>query len=84
VTALAWQDKAACRDAPADDFFPEGNPLSDAYALDAARALAVCRRCEVSRQCLSFALDAREAGVWGGTTEGERNAASRNLTRGAA
>lgn len=89
MTALAtsrdWQDRAACRDAPADDFFPVSDPLSDAYAREAARALAVCRSCPVRTPCLKFAVDTRAAeGIWGGTTEGERSAASRHLTRGAA
>lgn len=85
ATALRWQDRAACRDAPADDFFPVSDPLSDAYAREAASALAVCRSCPVRTPCLKFAVDTRAPeGIWGGTTETERRGALSHLTRGAA
>jgi WhiB family redox-sensing transcriptional regulator len=82
VTAPAWQERAACRDVDPDLFFPvstDGRSLAQA-----AEAQAVCSLCPVDRECLDFALRRRESGVWGGTTEDERNAARRNLTRGAA
>jgi WhiB family redox-sensing transcriptional regulator len=85
AAALDWQDRAACKDANADDFFPLSDPLSDSYARQAARALAVCRRCPVRVPCLRFAMGtAQSDGIWGGMTEGERKAARLNLTRGAA
>lgn len=37
------------------------------------RAKAVCRACPVRLECLDWAVKANEqAGVWGGTTPGER------------
>lgn len=39
----------------------------------AARAIDVCRRCRVRRACLAFALEHDERGIWGGTTDRERD-----------
>lgn len=67
----SWRDQAACRDTDTDMFFPAG---TTGPALEQAeRAKAVCARCEVSRQCLEYALRThQDVGVWGGTDEDER------------
>jgi WhiB family redox-sensing transcriptional regulator len=58
------QANAACRDSDPDMFFAAGRE---------EEAVAVCRRCPVRAECLDYALVARmDAGVWGGTTEGQR------------
>jgi WhiB family redox-sensing transcriptional regulator len=37
------------------------------------RALAICATCPVQRECLDYALEARERfGIWGGKTEKQR------------
>lgn len=80
-----WRDYAACRDAPADLFFPAPAPGTAAYGRQVAEALAVCRSCRVTAECLGFAITTRQRdGVWGGTTEADRAAARRSLTRGTA
>ncbi len=38
----------------------------------AVAAKRVCVRCEVTDQCLAWALEHREAGVWGNTSDHER------------
>jgi len=44
----------------------------------AAEAKAICAICRVRRECLTFALrTGQHHGIWGGTTEDERAAASR-------
>lgn len=66
-----WWQAAACRTADPDIFFPVSahGPGRE----DIARAKAVCARCPVRRQCLQFALATHQVhGVWGGTTEEER------------
>ena len=68
-----WTERAACRDAGVDPelFFP----LSDAGPAlrQVAAAKAVCARCPVTTECLTWALRAGEAaGIWGGTTAEER------------
>ena len=60
-----WQDDAACTGAPLDVFFPRA-------AVDAMSALVVCAGCPVRAECLRHALDHREQGVWGGTTDEQR------------
>jgi WhiB family redox-sensing transcriptional regulator len=52
-------------------FFP-----LDGDVLGVARAKAVCAACPVRAACLEFALstdDAREFGIYGGTTGAERD-----------
>lgn len=57
---------AACRDTPAGTFYP-----TDSSGLDMARR--ICGDCEVSAECLDYALYYRiEHGVWGGASEAER------------
>ena len=80
--ARDWRDYAACRDVHPDLFFPVATGGSS--LAQEARAQAVCALCPVTRQCLDFALSRAESGVWGGTTEGDRNALRPHLTRGAA
>jgi WhiB family transcriptional regulator, redox-sensing transcriptional regulator len=68
-----WPELAACRDPDVDPeiFFPLAEAGPGAREIAAARA--VCARCPVVMYCLDWALRAGEpAGVWGGTTPGER------------
>ena len=69
MESQSWRRRAACRDAPAELFFPtKGRTLPEIE--DAKR---VCATCPVQRECLEFALLTRqEFGIWGGTTEPER------------
>ncbi len=61
-----WMRDALCREPQEATFFPpERNP--------GLAAKDVCRRCLVTQECLAFTLAAVSlAGVWGGTTPGER------------
>ncbi|MBH5338174.1 WhiB family transcriptional regulator [Streptomyces pactum] len=75
-----WRHNAACRDEDPDLFFPVGT--GGAALLQAEEAKAVCRRCPVMQQCLSWALESgQENGVWGGTGEEERRALIRRANR---
>jgi WhiB family transcriptional regulator, redox-sensing transcriptional regulator len=66
-----WWQRAACRSAEADLFFPVS--AKGRSQLDAARAKAVCERCPVCTQCLHYALATQQLhGIWGGLTEEER------------
>jgi WhiB family redox-sensing transcriptional regulator len=62
-----WFDLGNCVGTDADLFFPE---LATPRAI--RKATAVCDACEVRPQCLSYALECQEKGIWGGTTEDER------------
>ena len=65
----AWRDKAACRGADPDLFFP---PEKGGKA-QARKAKAICAPCPVKAECLAIA---GPYGIWGGTAEGERGAPS--------
>lgn len=68
-----WRDHAACRGEDPELFFPVGTTGPALDQIDAAKA--VCHRCPVMMECLSWALDHGEpAGIWGGRTEDERRA----------
>ena len=72
-----WWRWAACREADPELFFPvtAHGPAKE----DIAQAKAVCAGCGVRRQCLQFALSTHQLhGVWGGTTEEERQLHLRN------
>ncbi|MBP2704368.1 WhiB family transcriptional regulator [Microbispora sp. RL4-1S] len=60
-------DYAVCPEVDGELFFAEkGDPVSS------GAAKAICRGCLVIAECLAWALDNDETGVWGGTTETER------------
>jgi WhiB family transcriptional regulator, redox-sensing transcriptional regulator len=71
-----WWRSAACREADPELFFPVGAHGPGASEL--AEAKAVCAACRVRRQCLQYALATHQLhGVWGGTSEDERQARAR-------
>lgn len=83
-TYQPWRHRAACAGMSPDVFYPArpggrgGRAARD--ALD--RAIAVCRRCPVTTECLNYALDRREEhGVWGATSPEDRQALHRIRTR---
>jgi len=68
-----WRHRAACRDEDPELFFPIGT--SGPALEQVEQAKAVCRRCPVAAECLTWALGRpEEYGIWGGLTEGERRA----------
>jgi WhiB family transcriptional regulator, redox-sensing transcriptional regulator len=75
-----WRAQGACQQEDPELFFPVTGTGPALVQLDQARA--ICRRCPVRAQCLSFALEtAQDHGVWGGTSEDERRALRRNRRR---
>ncbi|MET8624717.1 WhiB family transcriptional regulator [Kitasatospora sp. NPDC004669] len=75
-----WRMRAVCREEDPELFFPIGN--SGPALLQIEEAKAVCRRCPVMEQCLTWALTTGEdAGVWGGMSEDERRAMKRRAAR---
>lgn len=76
---LDWRHRAACRGQDPELFFPVGN--SGPALLQIAEAKAVCGRCPVADECLSWALTSgQDYGVWGAMSEDERRALSRRRT----
>jgi len=79
-----WADRALCGQTDPEIFFPDSDT-------QASEARAICARCQVRSQCLSYAMDAGENhGIWGGLDPQERQRlrrrkiAARPDTRGAA
>jgi WhiB family transcriptional regulator, redox-sensing transcriptional regulator len=66
-----WWTRAACASADPELFFPLA--YSGSALRRVARAKAICARCPIRRECLSYALGAGSIqGVWDGMTEEER------------
>ena len=60
-----WHADALCREHPEVDWFPDrGGPTEPAKD--------VCRRCLCRVECLTFALEHHERGIWGATSEKQR------------
>jgi WhiB family redox-sensing transcriptional regulator len=70
VAERGWRDRAACRSADPELFFPVGNDGPALVGIAAAKA--ICARCPVIAECLSFALVAVPEGIAGGLTVEER------------
>lgn len=68
-----WRDRAECRGAPHDWFFPERGESCEP-------AKALCAKCEVQPECLDWALTTPERyGIWGGIGEKSRRSGRREL-----
>ena len=65
--ALPWRDRAACRGANPEIFYPTDHQPSDDRPV--ARARRICCWCPVRSECLAAADD---CGIWGGLTPAER------------
>ncbi len=71
-----WREYSACRDTDPDLFFPIGTTGPAIEQIETAKT--VCRRCQVQRECLEYALATnQDSGIWGGTSEEERRALRR-------
>ena len=65
-SALAWQADALCAQTDPEAFFPEKGGST-------REAKRICESCEVTAQCLDYALKNDERfGIWGGLSERER------------
>ena len=68
-----WRDRAACNTTEDTAFY------SDKPAEQKQAAQRLCGTCPVRRACLASALLKDEQGVWGGTTESEREGITTTL-----
>jgi hypothetical protein len=75
ATPPNWPD-AACRDAPLDLFITLGDE-DDEPAYPPVAAVVFCNSCRYRVECLAWAVENDEVGVWGGTSSYQR----RQLTR---
>ena len=65
IDTMRWTDNAACK-GKGHLFF------EDDHLTIVRKAKAVCATCPVVDQCLMYAMDNNEFGVWGGMTANER------------
>lgn len=81
-----WRPEAACRGLDPELFFSSDDIVNRQERLEQeAEAKAVCTRCTVRNDCLSYALDAGERyGIWGGLNPQERRALGRSRSQDAA
>ena len=77
---MDWLNQARCLNEDPELFFPVGNT---GPALDQIeRAKTICRQCDVSAQCLEYAIqENQDTGVWGGLSEDERRSLKRRYAR---
>jgi WhiB family redox-sensing transcriptional regulator len=66
----------ACSDVDPELFFPQElevgpNKVVSKYS-NLSEAKRVCAGCPLAMQCLEYALKNAEIGIWGGTTESQR------------
>jgi len=72
-TRSSWRERAACREAGTELFFPIG--ATGAAADETRLARQICASCPVRTECLTYALTTgQQYGIWGGLDEQERRA----------
>lgn len=69
----AWMADAHCTNL-AVGFVPAPGRANKPPSQAEQAAIAVCRACPVREECLDYALEHGELGMWGGTTERQRAA----------
>jgi WhiB family redox-sensing transcriptional regulator len=69
-----WHGRGLCIGEDADVFFPShGDP--------GTKAREICAACRVRDDCLKYAMEADEFGIWGGLDQGERQNLKRRQRR---
>lgn len=84
-----WADFGACRGmyaslsfwAPTSDLNYQKAENSHERRVREAACKSICYTCPVEGECLAWALEHNEMGVWGGATDEERHAIRRRLAR---
>ena len=79
-----WRPLAACKGVDPELFFSSDElPNKNERIEREAAAKAVCARCPVRSECLSYAIAAGERyGIWGGLNPQERRAWARSAASG--
>jgi len=66
----AWVKRAACLDHPELDWFSRADRMKNACR-------ALCEKCVVRSECLTFAIENDELGIWAGLDQRERRQVKR-------
>lgn len=83
VTGLepgGWHSLAVCAVEVSDPnmFFPFGADIPYMSETVCREAKKLCASCPVKQECLEWALEHEEHGIWGGSTPGERRLLRQN------
>jgi hypothetical protein len=75
-----------CAESDPDAFFTidvdvNGELVSTPHYFNEVGAKKVCSDCPYIKECLIFAIETKQIGIWGGTTENERYNLKRTLRR---
>jgi WhiB family redox-sensing transcriptional regulator len=70
VAFWAWMSRGACLGVDPELFFPVAGRGPALHQISAAKR--VCQHCTVCALCLTYAVQTRQSGIWGGTTLEER------------
>lgn len=65
INPRPWAQHAACKDMDTTLFFPESHPK--------AKAAQACSSCPVRLECLVWAIENDEQGMWGGLSHRNRS-----------
>ncbi|MDA8549513.1 WhiB family transcriptional regulator [Aquiluna sp.] len=77
---MTWLNQARCLNEDPELFFPVGNTGPALEQIEQAKS--ICRQCDVSAQCLEYAIkESQDTGVWGGLSEDERRSLKRRYAR---
>jgi len=77
---MQWLNQARCLNEDPELFFPVGNTGPALEQIEQAKT--ICRQCDVSAQCLEYAIkENQDTGVWGGLSEDERRSLKRRYAR---
>lgn len=73
----AWYEDALCAQVDTELFHPEQGGNS-------RPAKRVCAACPVRAECLDYAMRTKAMGIWGGTSQRERQALANKRAKGMA
>ncbi len=77
VPAFILNGEPSCASVDPELFFPQEVELGNSKVVskyqNLSAAKAICTSCPLKLQCLEYALKNYEVGVWGGTTEHQRD-----------
>jgi len=68
--------KAKCKNFEPELFFPD-----ERLAFASHEIQKICDHCIIEKECLEWALNMREVGIWGGTTTKQRQKILRRVVR---
>jgi WhiB family transcriptional regulator, redox-sensing transcriptional regulator len=70
VAFCAWMSRGACLGVDPELFFPVADRGPVLHQISAAKR--ICQHYTVRALCLTYAVQSRQSGIWGGTTLEER------------